>query len=59
MRRILRWLPEERPTTELIFDPWLLKGLGLTDEQVKEIRAANWVPDEEEGEGGKSDDKTN
>ncbi|KAM5503253.1 hypothetical protein McaMca56_001178 [Microsporum canis] len=29
LRRILRWLPEERPTAgELMFDPWLMKGLG-------------------------------
>lgn len=29
LRRILRWLPEQRPTTEeLIYDPWLLAGLG-------------------------------
>lgn len=28
-RRMLRWIPEERPTCEeLIFDPWLIKGLG-------------------------------
>ncbi|EEP75786.1 predicted protein [Uncinocarpus reesii 1704] len=28
LRRILRWLPEERPTAEeLVFDPWLMKGL--------------------------------
>ncbi|KAI2085833.1 hypothetical protein LOZ36_003756 [Ophidiomyces ophidiicola] len=28
-RRTLRWLPEERPTTEeLISDPWLMEGLG-------------------------------
>ncbi|EGD85586.1 CMGC/SRPK protein kinase [Trichophyton rubrum D6] len=29
LRRILRWLPEERPTAgELMFDPWLMEGLG-------------------------------
>ncbi|EFW13402.1 hypothetical protein D8B26_000006 [Coccidioides posadasii str. Silveira] len=29
LRRILRWLPEERPTgRELIVDPWLMEGLG-------------------------------
>ncbi|EFR01954.1 CMGC protein kinase [Nannizzia gypsea CBS 118893] len=29
LRRILRWLPEERPTAgELVLDPWLMKGLG-------------------------------
>ncbi|EFW16404.1 hypothetical protein D8B26_005743 [Coccidioides posadasii str. Silveira] len=29
LQRILRWLPEQRPTTEeLIYDPWLLAGLG-------------------------------
>lgn len=39
LRRILRWLPEERPTTEdLVFDPWLMEGLGLTDEQMKHIQ---------------------
>ncbi|KAI2001393.1 hypothetical protein LOY97_006509 [Ophidiomyces ophidiicola] len=28
-RRTLRWLPEERPTTEeLTSDPWLMEGLG-------------------------------
>lgn len=28
LRKILRWLPEQRPTTEeLIYDPWLLAGL--------------------------------
>ncbi|KAK2791356.1 hypothetical protein FQN53_004537 [Emmonsiellopsis sp. PD_33] len=28
-RRMLRWLPEERPTCqELVYDPWLMKGLG-------------------------------
>jgi serine/threonine-protein kinase SRPK3 len=28
LKRILRWLPEERPTAEeLIFDPWLMQGL--------------------------------
>ncbi|PGG98713.1 CMGC/SRPK protein kinase [Polytolypa hystricis UAMH7299] len=28
-RRMLHWLPEERPTgEELIFDSWLIKGLG-------------------------------
>ncbi|KKZ58530.1 hypothetical protein EMCG_05518 [[Emmonsia] crescens] len=35
IRRILRWLPEERPTAkDLFFDPWLIDGLGLTEEQV-------------------------
>ncbi|KAI2008617.1 hypothetical protein LOZ39_005583 [Ophidiomyces ophidiicola] len=29
LRRMLRWLPEERPTCrELVYDPWLMKGLG-------------------------------
>ncbi|KAK2841617.1 hypothetical protein FQN49_006078 [Arthroderma sp. PD_2] len=29
LRKILRWLPEERPTAgELMFDPWLMEGLG-------------------------------
>lgn len=29
VRRILRWAPEDRPTCEeLVFDPWLLEGLG-------------------------------
>ncbi|EEP79007.1 predicted protein [Uncinocarpus reesii 1704] len=29
LRRILRWLPEQRPTTEeLVYYPWLLAGLG-------------------------------
>jgi serine/threonine protein kinase len=38
IRRILRWEPEERPTAkELIFDPWLIDGLGFTDEQIKTI----------------------
>lgn len=30
IRRILRWLPEERPTAEeLFFDPWLIEGLAV------------------------------
>ncbi|PGH04662.1 CMGC/SRPK protein kinase [Blastomyces parvus] len=30
LQRILRWLPEERPTAEeLVFDPWLMEGLKL------------------------------
>ncbi|QSS51926.1 protein kinase [Histoplasma capsulatum var. duboisii H88] len=29
LRKILRWLPEERPTAgELVYDEWVLKGLG-------------------------------
>lgn len=29
LRKILRWLPEERPTAgELVYDEWLMKGLG-------------------------------
>ncbi|KAK2765391.1 hypothetical protein FQN54_008237 [Arachnomyces sp. PD_36] len=29
LRKILRWLPEERPTAgELLFDPWLMEDLG-------------------------------
>ena len=29
LRRILRWLPEERPTAgELLIDSWLMEGLG-------------------------------
>jgi serine/threonine-protein kinase SRPK3 len=29
VRRILRWAPEDRPTCEeLVFDPWLMEGLG-------------------------------
>lgn len=28
-RRMLCWLPEDRPTCEeLVFDPWLMEGLG-------------------------------
>jgi serine/threonine-protein kinase SRPK3 len=28
IRRMVRWMPEERPTTEeVIFDPWLMEGL--------------------------------
>ncbi|MCJ1256787.1 hypothetical protein MMC24_004611 [Lignoscripta atroalba] len=28
MKKMLRWIPEERPTAgELIFDPWLMEGL--------------------------------
>ncbi|PGH28125.1 hypothetical protein AJ80_00015 [Polytolypa hystricis UAMH7299] len=48
IRRILCWLPEERPAIgELILDSWLMKGLGFTEEQVKAFK--------EEGEqGGKS-----
>lgn len=39
LRRILCWLPEERPDVgELILDPWLMKGLGFTDEQAMEFR---------------------
>lgn len=39
LRRILCWLPEERPDVgELILDPWLIEGLGLTDEQVNSFR---------------------
>lgn len=30
LRRMLQWAPEERPTAEqLVFDPWLMEGLGL------------------------------
>ncbi|PGH28761.1 CMGC/SRPK protein kinase [[Emmonsia] crescens] len=29
-RRMLRWLPEDRPTCEeLVYDPWLMRELGL------------------------------
>ncbi|KKZ63881.1 hypothetical protein EMCG_01834 [[Emmonsia] crescens] len=29
LRKILRWVPEERPTAgELVYDEWVLKGLG-------------------------------
>ncbi|KAI1920683.1 hypothetical protein LOZ12_005618 [Ophidiomyces ophidiicola] len=29
LRRILKWLPEERPkANEILYDPWLMKGLG-------------------------------
>lgn len=29
IRKILRWLPEERPTAEeLVFDEWWMEGLG-------------------------------
>ncbi|OJD10766.1 CMGC/SRPK protein kinase [Emergomyces pasteurianus Ep9510] len=31
LRKILRWVPEERPTAgELVYDEWVLKGLGET-----------------------------
>lgn len=55
MRRILRWLPEERPTTEeLMFDPWLMEGLGLSDGEIAEIRAKKPEVVEIEGfEGGR------
>ncbi|QSS59319.1 hypothetical protein I7I51_08753 [Histoplasma capsulatum] len=34
LSRILCWRPEERPSVkDLIFDPWLIDGLGFTDEQ--------------------------
>ncbi|KAK2751374.1 hypothetical protein FQN55_001111 [Onygenales sp. PD_40] len=49
LRRILCWLPEERPSAkDLIFDPWLIDGLGFTDEQV-EYYKEHWL--EEDGEG--------
>ena len=42
LRRILRWLPEERPTTDdLVIDPWMLKGFELTDEEMEYARARN------------------
>lgn len=48
LRRILRWLPEERPTAEeLVFDPWLMEGLGFTEEQIKELRDNNQGSEEE------------
>ncbi|KAK2790212.1 hypothetical protein FQN52_005707 [Onygenales sp. PD_12] len=48
LRRILCWLPEERPSAkDLIFDPWLMDGLGFTDEQV-EYYKEHWL--EEDGE---------
>ncbi|KAI1914233.1 hypothetical protein LOZ65_005679 [Ophidiomyces ophidiicola] len=29
LRRILKWLPEERPrANEILYDPWLMEGLG-------------------------------
>ncbi|RAK96128.1 kinase-like protein [Aspergillus ibericus CBS 121593] len=32
MRRALKWTPEDRPTArELLFDEWLMKGLGFRD----------------------------
>ena len=51
LRRILRWLPEERPTTEeLVFDPWLLEGLGLTEERIQQILEARRAKAEGGGE---------
>ncbi|PGH12471.1 CMGC/SRPK protein kinase [Helicocarpus griseus UAMH5409] len=45
LRRILCWLPQERPGVgELILDPWLIKDLRFTNEQLKTSR--------EEGEKG-------
>ena len=56
MRRILTWLPEQRPSAkDLVFDPWLLDGLGLTDEQV-EYYKKHWIEEDDGGEeqGGDS-----
>ncbi|PGH32834.1 CMGC/SRPK protein kinase [[Emmonsia] crescens] len=51
IRRILRWLPEERPTAkDLFFDPWLIDGLGITEEQVEDFREM-WLEVDGEGEG--------
>jgi serine/threonine-protein kinase SRPK3 len=34
IRRMLCWIPEERPTAEeLIFDPWLMEGLFGPDDE--------------------------
>lgn len=53
LRRILCWLPEERPSAkDLIFDPWLIDGLGFTDEQAKHFKE-HWLEEdgEEQGDG--------
>ncbi|OAX83200.1 CMGC protein kinase [Emergomyces africanus] len=59
MRRILCWLPEERPSAkDLFFDPWLLEGLGLTDEQVEHLKE-HWIEEDEEEQGEEESFKEN